>query len=161
MAIRRDDDLYMNLLNVLPTILPRAITWAETVAADVASRGFGLSEMGFSDARTVGVIHPENIRVLMVDHIPLPQDPDLRTAALQTGLLGPTMIGLTLGYSILICQGHMTRRLLSHECRHVFQYESAGSIAVFLPVYLASIAQVGYGDCPFEKDARTHELPDA
>ena len=71
------------------------------------------------------------------------------------------MAGLTLGYSILICHGQMCRRLLSHECRHVFQYEQAGSIASFLPRYLESVIQVGYWDCPFERDARAHELADA
>ena len=70
------------------------------------------------------------------------------------------MDGLTLGHSILIRHGRMSRRLLSHECRHVFQYEQAGSIATFLPHYLRSIVQVGYWESPFEKDARDHELAD-
>ena len=55
----------------------------------------------------------------------------------------------------------MCRRLLSHECRHVFQYEQAGSIALFLPLYLDAIVRVGYENCPFEQDARAHELADA
>jgi hypothetical protein len=69
--------------------------------------------------------------------------------------------GLTLGYAILICHGHMSRRLLSHECRHVAQYEQARSIAALLPAYLGSIVQDGYWNCPFEQDARAHELSDA
>jgi hypothetical protein len=48
----------------------------------------------------------------------------------------PCMIGLTLGHSILIVRGYMGNRLVSHECRHVYQYEIHGSIAAFLPVYL-------------------------
>ena len=150
----------MNLQLLLPSLIPRAISWAESVAVDVASRGAALDSSRLSDAMTVGVQRPERIRVSMVERLPLPSDAELRMAALQTGLLGPSMVGLTLGYSILICRGHMTRRLLSHECRHVFQYEQAGSIAAFLPLYLNSIVQVGYQNCPFEKDARDHELPD-
>ncbi len=34
--------------------------------------------------------------VLMVDHLPLSEHPDLRAAALQTGLLGPDMVGVYL-----------------------------------------------------------------
>jgi len=117
--------------------------------------------LALADARTVGVQRPEQIRVLMVDHLPLPADPELQAAALQTGLLGPNMTGLTLGYSILICDGHLSRRLLSHECRHVTQFEHAGSIASFLPAYLSAIVQVGYWNCQFEQDARAHELSDA
>jgi len=84
----------------------------------------------------------------------------LRQAALQTGLLGPGMIGLTLGYSIFVVRGYMEFRLLSHECRHVYQYETYGSIAAFLPVYLEQIATVGYLDAPFEQDARANERGD-
>jgi len=111
------------------------------------------------DARQVGVAHPERIRVLPVPQMPLPDDQELRLVALQTGLLGPDIVGLTLGYGIYIRIGHQTRRLLSHECRHVYQYERAGSIAAFLPQYLAEVAQVGYGPGSFEVDARNHEIP--
>ena len=150
----------MDLPALLPLLIPRAITWAEAVAADATARGAALDLSSLSDARTMGVQRPESIRVLMVDHLPFPSDAELRAAALQTGLLGPTMVGLTLGYSILICHGQMCRRLLSHECRHVFQYEQAGSIALFLPLYLDSIVRVGYWDCPFEQDARALEQAD-
>jgi hypothetical protein len=92
-----------------------------------------------------------------VDSLPLPEEANLKAAALQTGLLGPGMVGLTLGYSVFICRGHQTRRLLSHELRHVHQYEAHGSIAKFLPVYLQQIAEVGYANAPFEIDAREHE----
>ena len=147
-------------LHDLPRLLPRAVAWAEEVAGHVASAGEPLDASGLSDAKTVGVQRPERVRVLMVDHLPLPSDSDLQAAALQTGLLGPTMTGLTLGHSILIRRGQLSRRLLTHECRHVFQYEQAGSIAEFLPSYLQSIVQVGYFDSPFEKDARAHEMSD-
>ena len=150
----------MDLRLVLPRLMPRAIAWAEAVAAQVASAGTPLDASGLSDAKIVGVRNPGKIRVSMVDRLPLPPDPELRAAALQTGLLGPTMTGLTLGHSILICHGQMCRRLLSHECRHVFQYEQAGSIAAFLPLYLKSIVEVGYRDSPFERDARAHEQAD-
>ena len=147
----------MNLRVLLPILMPRAIAWAEAIAADVALTGNPLDASGLSDARTVGVQRPGSIRVSIVDRLPLPPDSELRAAALQTGLLGPTMVGLTLGHSILICRGQVSRRLLLHECRHVFQYEQAGSIAAFLPLYLQSIVEVGYRDSPFEQDARAHE----
>ena len=93
-----------------------------------------------------------------VDEPPLPADPLLRQAALQTGLLGPDMAGLTLGHGIYIRRGCLTALLLSHECRHVHQYEQAGSIAAFLPVYLQQIVRFGYFDAPYEVDGRAHEL---
>jgi hypothetical protein len=68
------------------------------------------------------------------------------------------MVGLTLGYAVLVCPGYgRDVRLLSHEFRHVYQYEQAGSIAAFLPVYLQQIVTVGYQNAAYERDARAHE----
>jgi hypothetical protein len=74
------------------------------------------------------------VRTRLVDHLPVPDNPLLREAALQVGLLGPGAVGLTLGYSIFVVTGNMSPRLLAHECRHVRQYEAYGAIAKFLPV---------------------------
>ena len=147
-----------DLRSVLPLLLPKTIAWAEEREAEILSAGQTLNVEGLSIARMVGVMSPERIRVTLVDRLPLPSDPQLQQAALATGLLGPNMIGLTLGYGLYICNGHFTPRLLSHECRHVYQYEQAGSIALYLPRYLQQIAEVGYDDAPFEIDARQHEI---
>ncbi|HEX7912515.1 MAG TPA: hypothetical protein VF534_31110 [Paraburkholderia sp.] len=148
----------IDLATSLPTILPAAIAWAEVQSKQVLSVGSSLSAYGMADARSVGVASPELIRVAIVPALPLPDDPTLRAIALDTGLLGPGMVGLTLGHAIFVVQGHDTRRLLTHEYRHVHQYEVAGSISAFLPAYLHQIATVGYIDAPFEIDARRHEI---
>lgn len=148
----------MNLLATLPQVLPSAIAWAELQASHVTTVGQSLNERSIEIARRVGVQNPERIRIKLVEQLPLPEEPMLRQAALQTGLLGPSMVGLTLGYSIFICNGHDTVRLLSHECRHVYQYETFGSIAAFLPIYLQQIAESGYDNAQLEIDARSHEL---
>jgi hypothetical protein len=117
-------------------------------------------EMGL--ALAVGVAYPELVRIEMVgNRLPMPGDPMLRAAALQAGMLGPGMVGLTLGHSIFICRGHRTRRLLSHELRHVHQYEQHGSIAAFLAVYLRQVLEAGYENAALERDARAHEVRDA
>ncbi len=94
----------------------------------------------------------------LVPSLPLPDDEALRDIALGTGLLAPRFTGLTLGYAIFIVQGYESRRLFTHECRHVYQYEKAGSIASFLPEYLQQVALVGYEAAPLEVDARQHEF---
>jgi hypothetical protein len=148
----------MNLEELLPELLPIAIKWAEAVAADAAATGRALSNPELSVAGRVGVRFPERIRLQLLPQLPVPEDPRLADMAQQMGLLGPETTGLTLGYSILVREGHLSTRLLSHECRHVAQYERAGSIAGFLAEYLQSVARVGYYDSPFEEDARAHEV---
>jgi hypothetical protein len=149
-----------DLRTVLPLLLPGAIAWAEARSLEVSQQGTALDADGIAIARQVGVQRPELVRIAIVDGLPLPEEANLKAAALQTGLLGPGMVGLTLGHSIFICRGHQTRRLLSHELRHVHQYEANGSIAEFLPMYLQQIAEVGYANAPFEIDARAHERGD-
>ena len=153
-----NQSMTFNLLSVLPQLLPSAIAWAEEQSERTQKTGQPLDTTGLALAARVGVQHPERIRTQLVDALPLPEEPALRQAALATGLLGPGMIGLTLGYSIFIVRGYMGRRLVSHECRHVYQYETHGSIAAFLPVYLQQIATVGYQNAKFEQDARAHEI---
>ena len=150
----------MHLRAVLPQLLTSAIAWAEAEATRGAGVGRALTEPERELARKVGVTHPERIRVILVEALPMPADPSLRSAAAQTGFLDPRMIGLTLGHSVFIRRGDETARLLSHEFRHVHQYEQAGSVAAFLPGYLMQIVEHGYADAAFEIDARAHERTD-
>ena len=148
----------VDLESLLPVLLPRAIEWVKTQSASILESGSPLNGLGIRLAREVGVACPDRVRISVVQSLPLPDDPELRSVALETGLLGPGMVGVTFGYGIYVCNGHVTNRLISHECRHVYQYEEAGSIDAFLPVYLHQLATVGYHEAPFEIDARQHEL---
>ena len=141
----------------LPRLLPKAIAWAELEESAGLRNGSRLNASGVRLAQAAGVRRPELVRVFEAIHLPSPMDPELSFAATESGLLGPHMAGLTLGYAVFIRAGHGSARLLSHECRHVYQYESAGSIAAFLPVYLSQIVSFGYEQAPFEVDARAHE----
>jgi len=151
----------MDLAAELPRLLPQAIEWAQNQAEEALAVGRPLGPAALENARRVGVAALHRIRVKVVDALPLPDNPVLKEAALQAGLLGPGMIGLTLGYAIFICKGHLDLRILSHESRHVYQYESNGGIAGFLPIYLAEVVTVGYAGSTFEADARNHEVQPA
>ena len=151
----------MDLNALLPVLMPRAITWCEAVAHRVAKEGAPLKGTALEDAAAVGVRRPELIRVLVVRELPEPDDALLAQAAASIGFLGPTTAGLALGYAVLVRQGRLSRRLLSHECRHVAQCEAAGSLPAFLASYLREVVAVGYDACSFEVDARAHELENA
>jgi hypothetical protein len=87
----------------------------------------------------------------------IPVTPAFRRLAKETGLIEPHTGGITLGRGIYILDGEVSNRLVSHELRHVHQYEAAGSIAAFLEIYLMQIATVGYDDAPLELDAQRYE----
>ena len=132
----------MDLLYELQTLLPLAIKWAEEHSALIQQDGVALSAEQLDIAAKVGVSNPEKVRLLEVAALPLPEDPKLNEAALQTGFLNEEMRSLTLGHSIYICKGHNSTRLLSRELRHVYQYEAFGSIPQFLVEYLKQIVDL-------------------
>jgi hypothetical protein len=148
----------MDLQALLPVLLPRAVVWAEEQARLGLLDGKPLDAGGVDLARRVEVRQPERIRIVAVDRFPLPADPELRQAAIQTGLLAADGLGLTLGYAVFLRRGHETEvRLQRHEFRHVRQFEQYGSIAAFLADYLLQIVEVGYEQAPLEQDARAYE----
>lgn len=147
----------LDLRTALPTLLPKAMAWALTQSQIIIATGNSLTADQLALARCVGVMQPERIRIKVVPALPLPDEPDLRAAALQTGLLGPHTAAITLEYGIYICKGQEnSRELVAHECRHVHQYEQFGSINNFLTAYLPQILTYGYWNAPLEVDARSN-----
>ncbi|HWH40236.1 MAG TPA: hypothetical protein VNU21_10390 [Usitatibacter sp.] len=139
-------------------VVPRAIAWAEGQSTTVLAHGRALTPAQVALARSVGVGHAETVRILVVDQFPLPDDELVRAAALRIGLAKPTIAGLTLGHAVMVRRGFENdARLLSHELRHVAQYEAAGGIPAFLGQHLRDLHRYGYEDSPFEVDARAHE----
>ena len=142
----------------LSVMAPRVVAWAEKLSAEGRAHGIALTPEQQRIARESGVREPGRIRIRVVDRIPLPDDAELRAAALQVGLSQSTALGMTLGYAVVVVRGYEDNvRLLSHEFRHVAQYEACGGIAPFLAMHLADLAAFGYEDSPFEVDARAHE----
>lgn len=142
----------------VPILAPRVVSWAEREEANAMEHGRPLTPRMRALARLVGVAEPARVRVMVVDHVPLPDEPMLRAAADSLGFTQMNITGLTLGHAIFVRRGRdRDPRLLSHELRHVAQYEAEGGIAPFLAKHLVDVVEHGYEDSPFEVDARAHE----
>jgi len=148
--------MHIDIRQNLPSILPKAIAWAEIQQAEILKSGTPLDANQLALARAAGVAHPERIRLVLTDRIPQPDDPLLNQTANELGLLSETTLGVALGYGIFIKTDCLPHQILSHECRHVFQYEQAGSLAAFITEYLRQFVMFGYRNAPFEIDARQH-----
>jgi hypothetical protein len=141
----------------LRTLLPKAVAWAEQQSGQIRRFGEPLTDDERGLARRMGVANPGLIRVLTVEEIPRPEDPVLLAFAESVGFLDQEPNGLTLGYGIFLRSGTRANRLISHECRHVFQYEQMRTIENFLRAYLAQILEFGYWKAPLEEDAYANE----
>src|SRR5204863_9234818 len=105
-------------------LLPLACQWAAAQEQDICSRGQALSDAQIADARLVGVVEPERVRLLYVPEIPIPENPALRAAADATQLISPFTGGLTLRYDIFIRSDCKFRRpMVVLMRRHTAQYE--------------------------------------
>ena len=138
-------------------LLPLAGAWAAEQERTILQTGVALTESLLADARRVGVVQPERVRLLRVTQITTPTHPALAAAAAATGLISPATAGLTIRYGIFIradCWGQ--RHLVVHELVHTSQYERLGGFEAFLrPYLLECITPPGYPYGPMEQEAIT------
>ena len=144
----------------LPQLLLKAIAWAEAQAAQISSSGRSLDEgeMELGAGSWCGTARPRTGRAGRCSNTP--GRPRAARGRAPDGSIGPGMSWPDPGSVYLHPSRLRNQRLLSHELRHVHQYEQTGSIAGFLPDYLQQIVLVGYADAPLEQDARAHEVAD-
>lgn len=94
----------MDIQTLLPLLVPKAIAWALKQSHLILRSGVSLNEKGTALATHVGVAKPGLVRIQYVSELPMPEDPLLREVADATGLIGPNMAGITLGYGIFIVE---------------------------------------------------------
>src|SRR5213592_1641535 len=61
--------------------LPAACEWVEEQERLILDTGIQLTRSQRADAKLAGVVHPERVRLLRVDQIPVPDQPLIRAAA--------------------------------------------------------------------------------
>src|ERR1041385_2084925 len=134
--------------------LPAACNWVLEQERFILERGVRLRGLQCSDAKRVGVIHPERVRLMHVEQIPVPVQPLLRAAGQAMKLNSPRTPALALGYGIYIrseCCGE--RWPVVHELAHVAQFERLGTIRAFMECFLYQCLIVGYPSAPMEQEA--------
>lgn len=138
-------------------LLTEAGVWAAEQERIILQSGVSPTEAQLADARQVGVVHPERVRLLRVAQIPTPTHPVLAAAAAMTRLISPDTRGMTLRYGIFIRDDSWgERQLVVHELVHTSQYERFGGLAAFLRPYLMEcITPPGYPYGPMEQEAVT------
>jgi hypothetical protein len=118
-------------------LLPAAYQWVKTQEEFILSRGVALTARQTDDARRAGVQNSSRVRVLVVDRIPLPEDPELAEAARLTQIISDKSRAVALGYGIIVRADRWgDRELLVHNLVHVAQYERCGDLEEWVKQYL-------------------------
>jgi len=118
-------------------LAPLASEWAKNQEAYILKHGAPLANRQIADARRVGVKDTARVRVLVVDRIPLPDDPELAEAAQRAQIITDACRGVAIGYGIIIrADSWQNRELLVHQLVHVAQCERSGGLESFVSEYL-------------------------
>ena len=135
-------------------LLPLVSAWAADQESVILRDGVPLSSAQLTDAKCIGIAHPEKVRLLKIARIPIPNNPALRDAGNAIQLISHRTAGLTLRYGIFIrADSWDDRRLVFHELVHTLQYERLGGFQEFLRQYLFECITVGYPAAPLEQEA--------
>ena len=133
--------------------LPEVVAWVEAQERMILEQGEPLCDQGLQDAKAMGVEHPERIRLLEVDDVPLPDHPLMREAAVA-GLLVARPSAMCVRYGLFIRRNCPNKRyVIAHECVHTSQFERLGGIEAFSRQYLIECFTQGYMDSPLEAEA--------
>jgi hypothetical protein len=139
---------------LLQKYMPAACAWAAATECEILRSGAPLGAQLYADAERIGVRHPEKIRLMSVNAMPLPPDRMLRKAVVSSNLISGATMGLCLRYGIYIRFDQWGRRdLVVHELVHTAQYERLGGIEPFLHQYLHECFTVGYPLGDLEQEA--------
>jgi hypothetical protein len=139
--------------NEIPELLPHVVSWITALESQARVAGRSLNGMESDLARKVGVSHPEDVRILSVEQIPVPPHVRVNQLAQSIGLLSPQTGGITAMHGVFIRSDCIRNaRLLTHEFAHVEQYERLG-IEGFLREYIQQLTEYGYKNSPFELEA--------
>ena len=131
-----------------------ACAWVRRHEKRILRHGTSLSGAEIADARRLGVLHPERVRVAIVDTVP-PRLPALLLPLASRLRVAPSAtIGMALGYGIFIRSDFAgSRSLLRHELAHTAQYERLG-FRGFLAQYLHECLTCGYPGGALEQEAQ-------
>jgi hypothetical protein len=118
-------------------LTPLASQWARVQELYILKHGVPLTAAQLADAQRAGVQDPGQVRVLVVDRIPLPESKELAAAARNAQIITEASRGVAIGYGIIIrADSWKNRELLLHQLVHVAQCERSGGLKSFVQEYL-------------------------
>ena len=118
-------------------LLPLAFQWARNIENFVLQHGSPLRRRQVADARQVGVKEISRVRVLAVDRMPLPEEPELAEAARRTQIITDFCRAIAIGHAVVVrANAWGDRELFLHQLVHVAQCERSGGLEQWVRQYL-------------------------
>jgi hypothetical protein len=143
-------------------LLPLAYQWAKAQEEFVLQQGIPLDSEHSADALLAGVQDCARVRILVVDRIPLPENPELAEAARRIGILTEDTRCIGFGHALIIrVDAWNDRELVLHNLVHIAQCERSGGLEQWVREYLgdrANCPDFTIGSLEAEARGRAQEL---
>ena len=151
----------IRLLQATVTLaMPYIGWWAWRQERHILRAGRPLFSSEWSAAVRVGVRHPEKVRILTVEAIPMPGLRWMHRLAARLGYDPRHVGGLCLRYGILLRRDLAAQPIITtHELVHTAQFERHRHLTRFLHLYLQQCLTHGYAHAPLEKEAVLKSQP--
>lgn len=122
---------------IFEKLVSLAYQWAKTEEEFVLKHGSRLSTRHMADAMLAGIKNPGRVRILVVDRIPLPNDPQLAEASRRMGVITEDTRCVGFGYALIIrVDAWNDRELILHNLIHIAQGERSGGLENWCREYL-------------------------
>jgi hypothetical protein len=119
------------------SLLPLAYQWAKAQEEFVLARGNPLGPRHARDADLAGVQDCARVRVLVVDRIALPENPELAEASKRIGIITEDTRCVGFGHALIIrVDAWNDRELILHNLVHIAQCERCGGLEQWVLQYL-------------------------
>ena len=137
-------------------LLPRAHEWAKAQEELALARGIPLGPRQTRDAQLAGVQDCARVRVLVVDRIPAPEDPELAQAARRIGIITEDTRCMGFGHVLIIrVDAWNDREVILHNLVHIAQCERNGGLEQWVRRYLGDRTSCpNFTLGPLESEAR-------
>jgi len=139
-------------MTLVDGLAPSVTRWAKDQERKILMDGDPLDPRSLEFARSLGIRHAEDVRVLRLRPVPLPVPVFFLDLAERCGLPVFAPGGMALGRGIHLLHGQESS--LRHELVHVAQYQRMGGIGTFMRTYLLQCLTEGYADSELEQEAR-------
>jgi len=106
-------------------------------------------------AKSIGVKHPEKVRVMITSNFPVPTNKEVLKGFKELGFDSMFVAGITYRYGIYIKSSWLVSKeyVLAHELIHVRQVEKTGNWKEYTRKYLIQAFMYEYFEMPYEHEA--------
>ena len=149
----------VEIVQKVDTLMDEVYTFASKNEKYIQEHGRKLTNNELHYAKSLGVKHPEKVRVFLTSDFPMPTNKEVLKGFKELGFDSMLVGGVTYRYGILIKDSLLMdvlankEYLLAHELVHVRQVEEAKSYKNFLRSYLIEAFTHEYFEMPYEHEA--------